>query len=66
MTARDELLGVQEGDNPSCLRIHWTDWRENARELWFNKLDREIAYIEVDGVRYMRVKPYTESCEVLD
>jgi len=56
MTERDELLGVNAGDNPSCIRIYFTDRRAHARELWFNKLDKQIAYIEVDGVRYYKPK----------
>ena len=66
MTERSELLGVRDNDNPSRLRIHWTDWREIELEIWFNKLDRSVAYVDIDGVRYMPARPFEESCEVLD
>lgn len=66
MTDYDELHGVSPKDNPVRLRIHWTDYRDLEMEMWFNRMDREIAYIEIDGVRYLPVKPYRESCEVID
>ena len=62
----DHGIFADPTDSPSRLLVKWTDPRERPRELWFNKLGKQIAHIEVDGVRYIRAPEYVESCEVLD
>lgn len=61
----DSGVFVNPSDNPCHLQVVWTDYHERAKELWLNRCGREIAYIDIDGVRYMPVR-YRESCEVLD
>ena len=57
---------VNPADNPSHILIQWTNPQERPRELWLNRLNRDIAFIEVDGVRYVRACEYVERFEVLD